>query len=134
MANYKGIDVSKWQGNIDWSAVKKAGYTFAIIRSSARNNYIDPCLEQNVKGCEENGIDYGFYHYSYALTVKQAIAEADFFLKTIGKYRPTMPVYFDIEDNSQIKLGKQVLTEMTVAFLDKVEKAGYYAGLYTNLL
>ena len=134
MANYNGIDISKWQGEIDWAKVKAAGIDFAMIRSSARSNYTDPCLEANVKGCEAHGIAYGFYHYSYATTVAAAQAEADYFLKVISKYSPTMPVCFDIEDPTQENLGKPLLTAMTVAFLDKVEKAGYYSMLYTNLL
>lgn len=132
VATYRGIDVSKHQGVIDWAKVKASGISFALIRSSARTNYIDPFLDANVKGCEANGIAYGFYHYSYAMSVAGAQAEADYFLKVIGKYNPTMPVYFDLEDVSQEPLGKATLTAMAVAFMDKVEKAGYYTGIYTN--
>ena len=132
VANYNGIDVSKWQGEIDWAKVKSAGTSFAMIRSSARTTYTDPCLEQNVKGCEANGIPYGFYHYLYAKTVAEASAEAEHFMKTISKYSPTYPAVLDIEDESIQNLGKSLLTEMALAFLDKVEKSKYYAMLYTN--
>lgn len=129
---YKGIDVSKWQGVIDWAKVKSSGIQFAIIRSSCGTTYLDPQLQANVKGCEANGIPYGFYHYTYAKTVAEAEKEAEYFLKAIAGYSPSYPVYFDIEDNNLQGLGKTLLTDMTVAFCGKLEKAGYYSAVYAN--
>lgn len=132
MTIYNGIDVSKHQGTIDWEKVKNDNVQFCMIRSSAGKSYVDPKLDINVKGCEDNGIDYGFYHYSYAMSVEEAEKEVEFFLDTIKKYNPTYPVAFDLEDNSQKKLGKKILTEMAVAFMNITEKANYYTMLYTN--
>lgn len=134
MAEFKGIDVSKWQGTIDWAKVKKAGIQFAMIRSSygSEKGQEDTKLAANVAGCEANDIPYGFYHYSYATSVDGAKKEAEYFLSVIKNYSPTMPVAFDLEDSSQSGLSKATLTAMVKAFCDVVEKAGYYVILYSN--
>lgn len=134
MAEFKGIDVSKWQGDIDWAKVKKAGIQFAMIRSSygSEKGQEDAKLAANVKGCEANDIPYGFYHYSYAKTVDGAKKEAEYFLSVIKNYSPTMPVAFDLEDSSQSGLSKATLTAMVKAFCEVCEKAGYYVILYSN--
>lgn len=128
----KGIDVSKWQGVIDWAKVKANGIQFAIIRATCGTTYLDPQLQVNVKGCEANGIPYGFYHYTYAKTVQEAETEADYFLKVISSFSPSYPVFFDIEDNSLQKLSKGLLTDITIAFCSKLEKAGYFVGVYAS--
>lgn len=132
MAIYFGIDVSKHQGTIDWKKVKNDGVQFAMIRASAGQDYIDTQLDENVSGCEKYGIDYGFYHYSYAQTVVEANIEADFFLSIIEKYSPTYPVAYDLEDKTQQQLGKETLTSMAYTFLDKMESRKYFSVLYTN--
>ena len=134
MAEYKGIDVSKWQGDINWAKVKAAGIKFAMIRSSygSVDGQEDAKLAANVKGCEANGIPYGFYHYSYATTVEGAKREAAYFLKVIKGYSPTMPVVYDVEDKTQAGLSKATLTAMVKAFCDAVEAAGYYVMLYSS--
>ena len=132
MAVYFGIDVSKHQGTIDWKKVRNDKIQFVMIRAAAGRDYVDPKLEENVRGCEKYGIDYGFYHYSYAQSVDECLKEAEFFLSIIGKYSPTYPIAFDLEDKTQEQLGKEILTSMAYAFLDKMESRKYYTLLYTN--
>lgn len=132
MTAYFGIDVSKHQGTIDWKKVRSDGVQFAMIRATAGQDYLDPMLEENVRGCEKYGIDYGFYHYSYAQSTLDASKEAVFFLSAIKTYSPTYPVAFDLEDKTQQKLGKTMLTNIAYTFLEKMESKNYYAILYTN--
>ena len=81
---------------------------------------------------QENGIYCGVYHYSYAVSVEDAVNEANFCIENIKDYKLEYPVAFDIEDKSMIKLGKRTLTDICTAFCDTLEKAGYYAIIYTN--
>lgn len=136
----RGVDVSKWQGSIDWKQVKASGIDFAMIRLG-RGEYdggpcaLDTCFKQNIAGALEAGLDVGVYFYSYALTAAKAKAEAEFVVNELAAYKGklTYPVAFDLEDSSQANLGKAVLSDMVVAFGDVIEKAGYYAALYSNL-
>ena len=131
----QGIDVSYAQGKIDWAKVKASGVEFAMIRASYgwdNDSQIDRYFRANVQGCEEVGLPYGLYHYSYARTPQDAQKEARFFLRVIEGCRPEYPVVFDLEDQSQQKLEKSILTDMAKAFLSTVEEAGYYAMLYAN--
>lgn len=129
---FNGIDVSKWQGNIDWSKVKSDGIDYAMIRSSYGTENVDQKLAQNVKGCIQNDIPYGFYHYTYAKNVTEAKAEAEFFLNTISGYSPEYPVVLDIEENFYKQMSKKQVTDIIVAFTDVLEQNGYYVSLYTN--
>jgi GH25 family lysozyme M1 (1,4-beta-N-acetylmuramidase) len=133
----KGIDVSKWQGVIDWNKVKAAGIEFAMIRSSFgkenKAKQTDAQFHANMTGAKAAGILCGAYHYSYATTVEEAKQEAAFFLDIIKGYSFDFPVAFDIEDKSQRDLGRDRITDIIVAFCDTVEKAGYYVSVYTNL-
>lgn len=134
----KGIDVSAAQGVIDWNKVKSSGMVdFAIIRSSfgwtsdLLKSQIDGQLFNNVRGCEKNGIPYGFYHYSYCVKPENATKEADYFLDAISGYTPTMGVWLDIEDKTQVGLGKASISLITERFLTRVKAAGYEAGIYS---
>ena len=135
-----GIDVSKWQGEIDWNKVKASGIKFAMIRlgyGSADGNSCgtDGYFEKNVANAIKAGVDVGCYFYSYAMSVEAAKKEAAYVVSVLSKYKGafTYPVAFDIEDNSQLGLGKTTLTNMVIAFGDAIEKAGYYCSLYSNL-
>ena len=130
----KGIDVSRHQGNIDWSKVKAAGIEFAIIRIGygMYENQKDAQFENNYKGATNNGIPVGVYLYSYAKSVAEAEREADVCLKWLANRKLQLPVYFDIEDDSQKGLGKSTLDAMCRVFCNKIEKAGYWAGIYAN--
>lgn len=136
----KGIDVSEFNGVIDWAAVKASGKVdFAIIRSGLGWTDGDLALRrdkrfiENIRGCEENGIPYGIYHYSYCLKPENARKEAQYvvrLLKDAGA-KPLYPVWLDLEDNAQIPLGKTALTGLAADWLDEIEKAGYYTGIYS---
>ena len=97
-----GIDVSKWNGTIDWAKVKADGIEFAFIRVGNRGVfdgklYEDPTYKYNLKEAIAAGVKVGVYVYSQAITQKEAIEEADFALSRIKKYNITMPVVFDFE-------------------------------------
>ena len=135
----RGIDVSKWQGEIDWKKVKAAGIKFAMIRLGYGSSKGDACgldgyFEKNVKNAIAAGIDIGCYFYSYATSVAAAKKEAAYVINVLQKYKGvfTYPVAFDLEDKTQQGLGKQVLTDMVIAFGDAIEKAGFYCSLYSN--
>lgn len=128
---FRGIDVSKWQGNINWKKVSLSGIDFAMIRSSFGSEHTDEKLKANVEGCEKYGISYGFYHYTYASTVAEARREAKYFLKTIKNYKPEYPVVLDIEEEHFKKMSRKQVTDIIVAFMTELEKAGYYASVYS---
>ena len=130
----KGIDVSKHQGKIDWKKVKNAGVEFAMIRAGygRYDNQKDSQFETNYAGAKAVGIPVGAYHYSYAKTVEQAKKEAKTFLAWIKGKTFEFPVAFDIEDNSQVNLGKQLISDIIRAFCETVEAAGYYVSVYAN--
>jgi GH25 family lysozyme M1 (1,4-beta-N-acetylmuramidase) len=127
-----GIDVSKWQGNIDWQEVKNDGTDFAIIREGYGTTGLDPYFHQNIQNAQKIGIPCGVYHYSYAKSVAESRKEAEFCLKNIKNYRLEYPVCFDIEDTSQKYLGKPLLTSICFSFCEEIEKNGYYAMIYCN--
>ena len=126
-----GIDVSKYQGVIDWSKVKT---DFAIIRAGFGRyaNQEDTQFDRNYAGAKAAGIPVGAYWYSYAQTTKEARKEAIACLQVLKGKRFEYPIYFDIEDCSQLVFGKSVLTAICEAFCDTLEKAGYFAGVYAS--
>lgn len=128
-----GVDVSKWQGNIDWNTAKKT-IGFAVIRAGygKEKTQVDKYFHTNIKNAQANGVPVGVYWYSYARSVEEAKNEAKVCLEVIKGYKLEYPVVFDIEDSSQITLSKRVLTDICKAFCNEIEKAGYYAMIYTN--
>jgi lysozyme len=84
--NAKGIDVSHWQGHIDWAQVKAAGISFAMLKSTEGTQYVDDYLSPNYTGAKENGIAVGLYHFCRASNVQEAIAEANFFMSVIDGF------------------------------------------------
>lgn len=127
-----GIDVSKWNGDIDWETVKDTGKVdFAMIRASYGYEDTDPKLDDNVKGCEENNIPYGFYHYLYARSKKEARMEAAYFLNAISGYSPEFPVVLDIEESFYDGMSKEDVTAIVKIFMEELEDAGYYAMIYS---
>lgn len=140
MNTKKGIDVSTWQGAIDWAKVKEAGINFAMIRlgygsSNGVGCSLDKYFTTNVEGALKCGVDVGVYFYSYALSPSAAAKEAAFVLEKLKPYagRISYPVAYDIEDKSQQGLGKGTLTDMVVAFCAAIEAGGYYSIYYCNL-
>lgn len=126
-----GIDVSEWQGNIDWASVKT---DFVILRAGygKEASQKDKCFEENYKRCKENGIHVGAYWYSYATSVEEAQQEANVFLSTIKRKQFEYPVYMDVEEQRQFTLGKKKVSEIIRAFCSVLEKAGYFVGLYMS--
>ncbi len=131
-SRYSGIDISKWQGDIDWEVLSaNPEVEFVMIRASYGQEDVDKRLEQNVAGCEQYGIPYGFYHYLYAKNVEEAEIEADFFLSTVKNYRPTYPLVLDIEESFYQEMTKEEVTDIVCTFMEKLENAGYYAMIYS---
>lgn len=131
---YRGVDVSKWQGNIDYSKVKNTGIQFVIARIGygMYENQKDLEFEDNYKGAINNNLKVGVYLYSYALNTSDAKREAQVVLKWLNNRKLNLPVYYDIEDKSQATLSKDTLTSMCDTFCTEIEKAGYWAGIYAN--
>ena len=132
MAEYKGIDVSSWQGKPDWTKVKKSGVEFAILRIHQKNGP-DTSFEHNYKGCKANAILTGGYKYSYALTPAQALEEAEDTLSVLAGRGLDFPVFYDLEWNSQRKLGSVAIEKIAETFLNRIKKAGYKVGIYCNM-
>lgn len=140
-ANTKiGLDVSRWQGDIDFEKVKAAGVEFVFIRVGSQRGiggeyYIDPKFEQNIKGFQEVGIPVGIYFYSYANSKSAAKKEAKWVIEQIKPYKIDLPVVFDWESWSffqEFEKSFYSLTEIANAYLKEVEKAGYEGMLYSS--
>ncbi len=127
----KGIDVSSWQGVIDWEKVAKSGVKFAIIRSSYSTDKVDKMFHYNIQAAKKAGLYVGVYHYCYAWTDEEARQEAQFFMETVAPYEIDLPLMFDFEDPSQEKLGKYQLTRMANIFMKELKNGGYYPMLYS---
>ena len=114
--------------------MKDAGIEFVIIRIGygQYESQKDSKFERNYEGFRNVGIPVGVYLYSYAKSTSDSKKEAEVVLKWLGGRELNLPVYYDIEDKSQINLGKNTLTKMCEAFCDAIEKGGYWAGVYTN--
>ena len=128
----KGIDVSAHNGTIDWQKVRADGISFAILRAGFGKlaKQKDERFEDNYAGAKAAGIPVGAYWYSYAMDEDEARQEADVFLSVIKGKQFEFPVYFDLEEKKQFDLGKEKVSAIMRAFLEKVEKAGYLVGLY----
>ena len=127
----KGVDVSEWQGNINWSHVKTDGVKFAIIRAGIGHR-VDDQFANNYAGCKSNSVPVGAYWYSKATTVTEVKQEAQDFLSALKGKTFEYPVYMDLEESAQFALGKAKCSELVDAFLTVLEQAGYYAGLYCS--
>ena len=135
----KGIDVSKWQGVIDWEKVKADGIQFVIIRAGYGKNNIDEYFERNISECNRLGIPCGVYWFSYAYNEEMARQEAQYCLEAIKPYKVEYPVCFDFEYDSVdyakkkgVIITKALATKIADAFLSEIESAGYYAMNYAN--
>lgn len=128
----KGIDVSHWQGTIDWNKVKKAGIEFAIIKvgGSDAGFYTDSKWEANYKGAKAAGIPIGAYYFvgKDCVTASAGKADAERFLQILKGKQLEYPVYMDNE--AQPASAKAGITEATIAFCETMENAGYFVGIY----
>ena len=133
-----GIDVSKWQGDIDFKKVKDAGATFVMIRVGSQQGVegeyiLDPYFKQNIENALANDLKVGVYFYSYANSKKEAVKQADWVLDQIKDYEITLPIAFDWEcynSFNQMELSLFGLNEVAESFLEKVEDKGYDGMLY----
>ena len=132
---YKGVDVSEWQGKINWAKVKTAGVDFAILRCGYASTYPDKQWHNNVQGCLSSGMPFGVYLYSRATSPEEASKEADFVISQLKSEYLTgadlaFPVYFDMEDSKMVGKNYAAIAQ---AFFDKLTAAGYPVGTYANL-
>lgn len=136
--NSVGIDVSKWQGNINWSEVKNSGVEFAMIRigyrgSSVGNIVMDPYFEQNIKGALKNGIKVGVYFFSMATNEEEAIQEAAWTIQNARKYRITYPIVYDFESwgtGRVAGVSNEQIQKNALAFLGYIKSSGYSGMMY----
>ncbi|MGI6254833.1 MAG: glycoside hydrolase family 25 protein [Acutalibacter sp.] len=129
----RGIDISEFNGNVDIAALK-GQVDFVIIRcgyGSDLSNQDDPQFEANVKKCQEAGVPWGTYLYSYAKTPEMARSEAQHTLRLLKGKKPSYGVWYDVEDTS-LPTGT-VLVDNVVAYCQAIQKAGYYCGVYASL-
>ena len=133
----KGIDVSEFQGKIDWEKVKNSGVEFAILRCGYGmdfSNQDDVEYERNANECERLGIPYGVYLMSYANTVEKARSEAKHVLRLIEGRKISLGVWHDIEDNrTSGAINKETLTNIINTFCNTIKNAGHKVGVYANL-
>lgn len=133
---YFGVDVSYFQGDIDWEAAAER-IDFAIIRcgyAGNREKYDDEKWEYNVSECVRLGIPYGVYIYSYAKNTADAADEAAHVLRLLEGHMPDLPVYYDIEDRTSIgNLSDAKLLEVVETFCDTIADAGFVPGVYADM-
>lgn len=129
---YEGIDVSEYQGNVDYNKVKQSGKNFVIIRGGYGYTYIDPFFEQNYRNAKAAGLNVGFYWYSYGTSEDSGISEANKALSVLKGKKFEYPIYYDVEDSILINKSVQELTDIVSAWCEQIEANGYFAGVYMN--
>ncbi len=140
----KGIDVSTFQGNIDWNKVKNSGIEFAIIRLGFRGYesgkiVLDNQYENNMIGSLNAGLDTGVYFFTEALNEQEAIEEAEFVIENLKEYKINMPVVIDVEESANKEktrtkdLTAEQRTKNVIAFCERIKEAGYDVMIYGNL-
>lgn len=134
-----GIDVSKWNQEIDWDKVKAAGVEFAIIRAGYRGTktgalVVDPYFEQNMRGATDAKIEKGVYFFSQAINEVEAVEEASMVVKLLKEYEVQYPVFIDTESvggtGRADQLDTETRTRVCEAFCRTIENEGYEAGVY----
>ena len=138
----QGVDVSYFQGEIDWPAVKADGIDFAIIRAGYRgytDGFInmDQCFPQNAQGALDAGIDVGLYFFSQATTEDEAREEARWLIEAAKRYDVTLPLVFDWETIGEYAartdgVSGEQMTALARVFCDEIRAAGYTPGVYFN--
>lgn len=137
------MDVSRWQGNIDWDKVKASGLVSGVMLKTVSTNrklskrkdglYIDPTFERNYAECKRVGLPVGVYYYTYATDKEMADAELALLKTALTGKTFELPISVDVEDNKIKKLSTQALTDLAAYALGTVERWGFYAMLYTGL-
>ncbi len=133
-----GIDVSKYNGKIDWNSVKSSGVSFAILRGGYSTVRDDQFLSY-YDGATKAGIQVGIYWFSYALNVNDAIKEANFCVSVLNGKKINLPIFYDFEEDTERYANSNKVTytnadrtKIMTTFCDKIISAGYTAGLYLN--
>lgn len=137
---FKGVDVSRHQGIIDWDKFLEDEHSdFAIIRAGFGKNNIDAQAVRNVAECERLGIPYGLYWFSYALTPEMARREAEYLSDFVGKHKPSYPLVYDFEYDTVthavkngVKISRDFVLNCTEQFCHRLEELGFYAMFYCN--
>jgi GH25 family lysozyme M1 (1,4-beta-N-acetylmuramidase) len=142
ITSHKGIDVSKYQGTIDWSKVKASGVEYAIIRCGYRGYESgtitqDSSFDTYARNALANDVSIGAYFYTQAITADEAREEADFVISCLKPYNATYPICLDVEDASgdgarQDALSNSELTDVIIAFCERIKEAGYTPMIYAN--
>ena len=134
-----GIDVSKWQGTIDWERVKAAGIEFAMLRAGYGAGNIDPQFERSAKECTRLGIPFGVYWFSYAYTPEMARREAEYCAEAVRGYSLAYPAAWDFEYDSVdfalergVAVTKELASAMAREFCGEIRRRGLYPMLYAN--
>ena len=134
-----GIDVSKWNGNIDWNAVKNSGVSYVIIRcgyrgSSAGALIVDSKFKENIKGATAAGLKVGVYFFTQAIDKNEALEEASMVLELIKDYKISYPVFLDVEPSGgrADSLNVATRTEICKTFCETIKQYGYTPGIYAN--
>ena len=137
---YRFVDVSRYQGLIDWAQVAAAGYKGAMLKTVSTNHklskradglYIDPTLETNYRNARAAGLDVGVYYYTYATSEAMANAELALLRQAVYGKEFSLPVCVDVEENKLKQLSTLDLSNLTAYALEQVERMGFYAQLYT---
>ena len=135
----QGLDVSEFQGDIDWTQVKNSGRRFAMIRAGYGFNTLDQRFRQNITECNRIGMPAGVYWFCYAISPETAIQEADGCIDAISSYRIEYPVCYDIEQASinyaaqnGVTITPDLAEKIVTAFCRRIEERGYFAMYYSN--
>lgn len=137
----KGIDVSTYQGNIDWKKVRASGVEFAIIKATQGRSvtsslylFTDSKFKANITSAPSEGISCGVYHYLTAKTTSEALTESKYFIDAITPYKKNITLYaaVDVEEDKYLPTDKALLTSIVHTFCDCVKSAGFTPIVYTN--
>lgn len=135
----RGLDVSEFQGVIDWEQVKAAGYQFAMLRAGYGFGTLDAQFQRNAAECNRIGLPIGIYWFCYAVSPETAVQEADGCIRAISSYRLDYPVCYDIEQatvnyaaQNGVILTASLATQFVRSFCSRAEALGYYAMFYSN--
>lgn len=137
---YRFVDVSRYQGLIDWAQVAAAGYKGAMLKTVSTNRnlskradglYIDPTFETNYRNARAAGLDVGVYYYTYATSEAMADAELALLRQAVYGKEFSLPICVDVEENKLKQLSTLDLSNLTAYALEQVERMGFYAQLYT---
>lgn len=129
----KGIDVSAWQGQIDWKTVADYGMDFAILRITEAGNVTDKYFERNYTECQKYNIPTGVYKYSYAMTITEIQSEARKVVSVLNGRKLQYPIWLDLEHHKQRVLGAENIHNLAEAFREIIVAAGYKFGIYCNV-